>query len=392
MYSVKCHKNFTLPLIVPTFYERYRTLFLSNGRKKVAYIKNEFDNSTFRYRCINFGQALECGKRYDLTCFLCSEIPAILPHIAHLDIIVLQRATWLPAIDTLVAAAKRHHIPVIYDMDDLFYKSEHAAAYINHIRDLYTDAKVHQFFGYVNGYGYAMRGADAFIVTTPLLQEHMEKDTGKPVYTVSNFLNNDQITESALAVSERKYCSDKFLIGYFSGSPSHAADFASVEEELLLLMDKYQNISLLIVGFMALSLRLQKYLAEGRVIVKELVPYQTLQYEIASVDVNIIPLIPDVFNEAKSELKYFEAGIVKVPSCASPTAVYQSIIDNGVNGFLCRNGEWYTAIEKLYLNRSLQKSMGEAAYLKTVSAYMPVLYQDKIADVYDAIIKNHMSS
>ena len=42
--------------------------------------------------------------------------------------------------------------------------------------------------------------------------------------------------------------------------------------------------------------------------------WQRLPAEIARVDINIIPLVINIFTEAKSDLKYFEAALVEVPS------------------------------------------------------------------------------
>ena len=68
-------------------------------------------------------------------------------------------------------------------------------------------------------------------------------------------------------------------------------------------------------------------------------------------DINIIPLVINPFTEAKSDLKYYEAALVEVPSVASPTAVYQSAIEHGSNGFLARTSDdWYEALRNLIVN------------------------------------------
>lgn len=57
---------------------------------------------------------------------------------------------------------------------------------------------------------------------------------------------------------------------------------------------------------------------------------------------NIAPLEINRFCEAKSELKYFEAALVRVPTVASPTQPFKNAIQHGVNGFLAGDSaDWY---------------------------------------------------
>ena len=90
MYKIECQKKFSFEMDTMPFEERCPRLF-TKGKKKVAYFKNEFDNSTFRYRCINFCQAMEDSDEFVVTYFLCKEIPRILEYIDNIDIVILQR-------------------------------------------------------------------------------------------------------------------------------------------------------------------------------------------------------------------------------------------------------------------------------------------------------------
>ena len=65
------------------------------------------------------------------------------------------------------------------------------------------------------------------------------------------------------------------------------------------------------------------------------VPLETLPVELARLDVNLAPLeVGNPFCEAKSELKFFEAALVDVPTVASPTEPYRASIRHGETGFL----------------------------------------------------------
>ena len=145
-------------------------------------------------------------------------------------------------------------------------------------------------------------------------------------------------------------------------------------------------MDIVIVGFFELEGDLKVLQNMGRVIFRKFVPYQELQYEIGMVDVNVVPLTIDTFNEAKSELKFFEAGIVKVPSCVAPTKLYKQIVKDGVNGFVCEDGEWFEKIEKLYLDKQLRKDIAEAAYKTACDIYLPERQTQAITDTYNSIL------
>lgn len=386
MYKIECQKDFYKQLEVPIFSERYEKLFGSR-KKRVAYFKNEFDNSTFRYRCINVVQSTDRGDDYTVSYFLCSEIPRILPVIDQLDIIVLQRTFWTPDVENLAKVAHRLSIPVAYDMDDLFFTIEHAVEYINHIGQEYAEKMLQSLFGAAVGYRKAAECCDAFIATVPMLARELERYFGKPAFVLHNFLNDEQIEESEYVIKNREECDNRFHLGYFSGSPTHLIDLRMIEKELIALMEKYDDIDLVIVGMMDLPEKLAEFKRAGRVIFREFVPFQELQYEIGRVDVNIAPLLDDDFNEAKSELKFFEAGMVKVPSCVADTEIYRTVVKDGENGFLCGFGEWFSKLERLYLDRELRRNMAEKAYRTAIDSYAPENQLRLIGETYDRLLE-----
>ncbi|WP_238534572.1 glycosyltransferase [Pantoea vagans] len=61
-----------------------------------------------------------------------------------------------------------------------------------------------------------------------------------------------------------------------------------------------------------------------------------------------------------------------LPSICSPRPNFVSVIENGVNGFLCHNTEeWESAFKKLIDDPSLRKSMGENAKNSVLKHYSP---------------------
>ncbi len=81
---------------------------------------------------------------------------------------------------------------------------------------------------------------------------------------------------------------------------------------------------------------------------------------IAETDVNLAPLdLTSPFCNAKSELKFFEAAAVGVPTIASAMEPFAAAIEHGVPGFLARDpGEWRDTLELLVASRARRRQVG----------------------------------
>lgn len=388
MYSLKCNKEFDLQLNIPDFYVRYRSIINSN-KKNVIYIKDVFDNSTFRYRTYNVMEAMENSDKYYVSCFLIKELYSIYNLLDKIDLVILQRAKWSFELESFIRVLRQHNKKIIYDMDDLIYNTKYVPKYLNSIGD-YREFSIDAFFALAKRYELIASNSDAFIVTTESLKKHVMKDFDKPVWILSNFLNKEQEEESKkiIEMKQDNYDNNKFVIGYFSGSNSHQRDLDIIESAIMRLMDKYNNIYLKIVGYMNLSENFEKLKDEGRIIFEKFVPYQELQYKIGSVDVNVIPLQKHEFNDCKSELKYFEASIVNTLSVACNNEVYSNIIIDGKDGFLCDEMDWFEKLEYIYLNYDKMDEIKLNAYNKCYNNYGNGNMKDRITLLYDEIIES----
>lgn len=274
-------------------------------------------------------------------------------------------------------------------MDDLIYHTKYVPKYLNSIGD-YREFSIDSFFALSKRYELIASVCDGFIVTTEPLKRNIEKDFSKPVWLLSNFLNEEQeeISKEIVEMKKEAVADDKFVIGYFSGSNSHQRDLEIVESAIMRLMNKCDNIYLKIVGFMNLSDNFEQLKKEGRLFFDKFVPYQELQYKIGEVDINIIPLQKHEFNECKSELKYFEASIVDTISVATNNEVYSNIIEDGVDGYLSGEMDWYEKLEYVYLNYDKMDEIRKNAKIKCYNNYGNENMQEKITDLYDQIIES----
>ena len=309
--------------------------------------------------------------------------------LEKIDLVILQRAKWSFELERFIRILKKKNIKIIYDMDDLIYHTKYVPKYLNSIGD-YREFSIDAFFALAKRYELIASISDGFIVTTKSLSEHIQKDFQKPVWILPNFLNLEQEEESKKIVLEKENTSsdEKFMIGYFIGSNSHQRDLEIVESAIIRLMNEYDNIYLKIVGFMTLSENLKQFKKKGRIIFDKFVPYQELQYKIGEVDVNIIPLQIHEFNACKSELKYFESSIVDTISIAVDNEVYRNIIEDGKDGFLCKEMDWYEKLKYVYLHPEEMVKVREEAKKKCYERYGNANMKEKITTIYDEIIES----
>ena len=71
MYIFDCDKKFNRKLPISDFYSRFLSISKSD-KPNIIFIKDQFDDSTFRYRGYNVIQTMKNNKKYNVSCFLVS--------------------------------------------------------------------------------------------------------------------------------------------------------------------------------------------------------------------------------------------------------------------------------------------------------------------------------
>ena len=87
--------------------------------------------------------------------------------------------------------------------------------------------------------------------------------------------------------------------------------------------------------------------------------------DLARIDIGVMPLHADQWSEGKCGLKALQFMALAKPVLASPVGVNKSIIEHGVNGFLCQQEpEWIESLELLIGDPSLRGQLGAAGRTK----------------------------
>ncbi len=308
-----------------------------------------------RYRAHHVAEALRrAGIAAQVTV---QDNPFLSRYVRRFEVFVFHRVLYMGSAKALYDAAKAAGKTIIVETDDLVYDPK----FLRYM-DFYTQMQPLERLQYKNGIGGEMV-RDPYVrvatVSTSYLAERLREE-GKRVFVVPNMLSQQDCARARRLRRHRHVSADTVTIGYFSGVLSHNKDFAILTPVLTEIFQRYKQVRVAIYGPLDLDPALQSY--ADRFICRPYVPRMKHFANIASVDINIAPLEDNPFCQAKSELKFFEAGIVGVPTVASATQTFREAITQGVDGYVAETTqEWVTALSALIDDASLRERIGAAA-------------------------------
>ena len=140
---------------------------------------------------------------------------------------------------------------------------------------------------------------------------------------------------------------------------SHNENFELIKPAIKQLLTKYSNVQLHIVGILDIPQDMKPF--ENQIVTHDYVDWDKLPALISEVDINLAPLVDSIFNRAKSEIKWIEAALVKVPTVASKIGAFQMRLLwwNRIVSY------WWPVVDKLeslVLSPELRQKIADAAY------------------------------
>jgi glycosyltransferase involved in cell wall biosynthesis len=354
---------------------------------RIAFIGSsaECEAQSMRYRAHNVLEALALVGVQGLFTAQ-EEVPDKLSAILSHDLIVLVRSPQNAVSRMVIDAAHRLGRPVVFDIDDYLFD-----AWILPYVEAFRGMPRGEALRILDEIGDCLQACDYFTGSTSYLAEKAAA-LGKPSFVLPNGLNATQLDLAHRALRQRADRRPDGLtrFGYFSGTRTHQADFRVVYPALMSVLRQYPQARLVLVGdldvgeFPGLALHVEQI---------ETLPFRhwtKLPEAMADIDINLIPLEPTPFNEAKSNLKYFEAGLLKVPSIASPTHLHRGSIVHGHNGLLATTPhEWHDCLIDLLLHVERRARLGQNAFEQVVRTYTPLATATEAAEVYRRILLLH---
>ena len=299
----------------------------------------------------------------------------------EVDVLVVVRSKYTARLDHLISVARSRGVRVLFDCDDLVFEPALATMITTTLdQDMRHDSAEgdelwNVWFGYLSRIRTTMELCDGFISTNQLLVDEAREVTGLPGSVVPNFLTSEQVDYSLELVAARTAQGStrdgRLHIGYFSGTPTHNKDFAIVHGALRDILLAHPEVVVRLVGFLELKGTALAPFAD-RIEWVPFTDFLNLQRLIAETEINIAPLQDNRFTNCKSELKFFDAGAVGIPTLASPTFTARNAITDGVDGRIVANHEWYSAIEELVADYGTTGvAMGRAAHATVLDRYQP---------------------
>ena len=291
--------------------------------------------------------------------------------------IIIYRSPISPELLRLCHLAKEYGKPVFFDIDDLVFDTVYTDQ-LSYTQGLNSVEKGNYDAG-VRNYGYMLENCDGAITSTNQLQEELYKYQSK-VLLNRNLASDELIAISSQYIKDYSQTSDIVKIGYFSGSISHNENFELIKPAIKQLLTKYSNVQLHIVGILDIPQDMKPF--ENQIVTHDYVDWDKLPALISEVDINLAPLVDSIFNRAKSEIKWIEAALVKVPTVASKIGAFSDMVIDGETGLLATDGQWFDKLEALVLSPELRQNLAESAY-RTVFENCTLSKKDEMVTYFE---------
>ncbi len=332
---------------------------IRNARKnhgKVLFINGCCVEHPTRYRVFHQMEQLEmagiaCAKVYFEDIELQME--------QNYEFFIFYRCECTEDVEAFIKLAKSHGKKVCFDVDDLVTDTIYTDQ-VPFVQELSTENKK-IFDTSVRLMGKTLSLCDMAVTTTAALAKELGRSV--PItYINRNTASKEMVECAETAYHQREKDQKRIWLGYFSGSLTHNKDFEIVRPVLVRILKNYPHAGILLVGELDASDELNQF--SERVRKLKTTDWRELPELIARADINLAPLEDTLFNRAKSELKWFEAALVRVPTAASSIGAFSEMIKDGETGVLCGNTEkeWYEKLAELIENGAMREKIAQNSY------------------------------
>lgn len=211
------------------------------------------------------------------------------------------------------------------------------------------------------------RHADLITVSTSYLKE-LYSPYNQNVIVLPNYIDTKIWQCEPPAQSAAAGLPLKIL---FSGTPSHVEDFMVLGGAMRRILEEFtREVELIIWGNMIPEFSGHP---QVRFIENYVEDYANYAKSLANLkaDIGIVPLENNVFNSAKSAIKWLEYSACGIAGIFSNVGEYGNVVNHGQTGLIVENSaaDWYAAIKELIVNRQLRSSIARDAYNEVISKH-----------------------
>lgn len=349
--------------------------------RRVLFVAGEPDTPGVLYRCYrNAAAARDAG-------FEARVLPCVSVNyedIRWADVMVFWRVEYSGHVSTIFKIAETENVITVFDADDIVFVPHYARIdMIDGIRSIgATEERIERCFSEMRR---TFLRCDQGATTTTELALAMH--TLRPVvHLLPNVYDMLSLQRARMALRMRGepgrvHTGDGLVrIGYATGSRTHQRDFAPICPTIADVLRQRPQARLVLFrepGTQRPVLLMEEFPSlipvQDQIEWRDMVPLKDLQDEFARFDISIAPLeTGNVFCEAKSEIKFFEAALSGAATVASPTGPFQRVIRHGETGFLADSPtDWYDALIELIDNAERRVRMARDAYHSVLWPFGP---------------------
>lgn len=357
-------------------------MYVNRPRSEPITILSGVQGDTRRYRNFHLAEQLRLSQM-DCSTFHISDSQA--EKAASLaKILILQRVTYDRILERILQSKHSQDSILLADLDDLIYLQDS----FNWIDspDFVDPVRARLYQENLERNRQTLQQCEGIIVSTGFLAQKVS-ELGKPVWVHRNAFSLEMFACANQALSDQVINEAQVILGYASGTPTHDRDFQLIQPILKQLLEDYPSVHLHLIGHV--SRKLDWEAVSSKVHYLNFVPWRKLPNLLAQFSINLAPLrLDNPFSQSKSEIKYIEAALVKVPTVASPTEAFQHAIRHGENGYLAHSvEEWDMTLRSLIKNPSLRSTTGEAAHQDVLLRYAPWVRAEEAIHLLNSILQ-----
>ncbi len=339
-----------------------------------------------RYRIEQKIEQLEAADK-EVTAISWTELAKEQNALVFHDVVIFYRVPAEPSVLKAMAQVNATGKLSLYEIDDLLFDPTYPPpieSYGGYL-DLNTYIQIMKGMALFNSAAYHCRFG---IASTKLLAEKLQP----MVFGEYCFLHRNGI--DSLNVFKKQDHSSKETIDIFYGSATmaHNSDFLDLAlPAITRILDEYADTCLVVAGYLKLP---PQFLSTYNDRVKQIPPVKNVKSYwslLERADINLAVLEDNDINGCKSELKWFEAACLGIPSVVSSTSVYRDVIRHGEDGLIAASTEdWYQNLKILINDPQRRLEIAENAQLRVQSEYSIEALSDSISALLEQAIEYAM--
>jgi len=280
--------------------------------------------------------------------------------------IFLHRLELTSTVKRLISAARRFGTRIVLDLDDFIFDPAIYAMSGLFPRLNSIEIKLHMRMA--ENVRRTMDACDAVTVSTSILKQAVE-DAGKPAFLLPNAVSDEMVKSFRISHDPSAGVEKSAVImGYLSGTSTHDRDFDEIRPAVESVLETFPETGLVIAGPLLINTDFElRY--KTRIQRKKLVNWEEVPKLYRLIDLNLAPLeTQNPFCAAKSGIKFLEAGLLGIPTIASPVPAFCEIIRHSDNGFLAHSrSDWLKCLNMLISDRDLLHKTGAEAHHTTIT-------------------------